>query len=378
MDKTTKLSDVKSDYIIKKIFSFQDERRKLDIIKYSNFFKKKISVNIKNYKMLSGRYKIMEINGIGKEYSIYNDKLIFEGEYKNGKRYKGKEYDIYNDKLIFEGEYLNGKRWNGSGIKDGKGYVKEYNKDNILIYEGQIENGEKNGKGKEYYDKNILKFEGEYLNGKRWNGNGYDIQNNIIYQIKNGKGYAKEYYYNDFILLENIENLSDEINNINGKLKFEGEYFNGEKNGKGKEYNLSVISYVYFNKNKDSKYTNKKYEILQEHYLMFEGEYKYGKRNGNGKEYDNKGILKFEGEYINGKRNGNGKEYYNKNKLFYEGEYLNDKKNGKGKEYSYNGKVCYEGDYLNDKRNGNGKEYNYGGQLVFEGEFENGKRKLKF
>ena len=39
--------------------------------------------------------------------------------------------------ISFEGEYLNGKRWNGQGydpyqnvaysIKDGKGFVKEYN-----------------------------------------------------------------------------------------------------------------------------------------------------------------------------------------------------------------------------------------------------------
>ena len=37
-------------------------------------------------------------------------KLIFEGEYLNGKRNgKGKEYN-FNDQLIFEVEYLNGKR----------------------------------------------------------------------------------------------------------------------------------------------------------------------------------------------------------------------------------------------------------------------------
>ena len=47
-------------------------------------------------------------NGKVKEY-YYNGKLIFEGEYLNGKRNgKGKEY--YNGKLIFEGEYLNGKK----------------------------------------------------------------------------------------------------------------------------------------------------------------------------------------------------------------------------------------------------------------------------
>jgi len=45
---------------------------------------------------------------------------------------------------------------------------------------------------------------------------------------------------------------------------------------------------------------------------MFEGEYLNGKRHGKGKEYcDNK--LKFEGEYLNGKRHGKGKEYYNWN-----------------------------------------------------------------
>ena len=38
----------------------------------------------------------------GKEYDN-EGKLIYEGEYLNGKKYK-------NDKLIFEGEYLNGKK----------------------------------------------------------------------------------------------------------------------------------------------------------------------------------------------------------------------------------------------------------------------------
>ena len=41
----------------------------------------------------------------------------------------------------------------------------------------------------------------------------------------------------------------------------------------------------------------------------FKGEYLNGKRNGKGKEYDKFGKLIFEGEYINGERNGKGKEY---------------------------------------------------------------------
>ena len=53
-----------------------------------------------------------------------------------------------------------------------------------------------------------------------------------------------------------------------------------------------------------------------------------GERNGKGKEYDFYN-LRFEGEYLNGERNGKGKEeYYNgSDRLIYEGEYLNGKKN---------------------------------------------------
>ena len=40
---------------------------------------------------------------------------------------------------------------------------------------------------------------------------------------------------------------------------------------------------------------------------MFEGEYLNGKRHGKGKEYNDKGNIEFEGEYSNGKRQGKGK-----------------------------------------------------------------------
>ena len=66
--------------------------------------------------------------------------------------------------------------------------------------------------------------------------------------------------------------------------------------------------------------------------MIFEGEYLNGKRNGKGKEYYfSNGKLKFEGEYLNGERNGNGKEYNYNCKLEFEGEYINGKRwNGKG------------------------------------------------
>ena len=70
--------------------------------------------------------------------------------------------------------------------------------------------------------------------------------------------------------------------------------------------------------------------------LLFEGEYLNGLRNGKGKEFDDYGKIKFEGEYLNGKKNGKGKEYYENGSLEFEGEFLNGERNGKGKEYYEN------------------------------------------
>ena len=96
---------------------------------------------------------------------------------------------------------------------------------------------------------------------------------------------------------------------------------------------------------------------------MFEGEYQNGLKKGKGKEYYNNGNLVFEGEYLKGKRwNGKG---YNINDI--EDLQINDGI-GKGKEYNFNGYLEYEGEFLNGKRNGKGKEY-YDGKLKSSEEF---------
>ena len=78
------------------------------------------------------------MNGKIKEYNYDSGKLVFEGDYLNGKiNGKEKEYDSKNN-LGFKGEYLDGKR-------NGKG--KEYY-EGKLIFEGEYKNEEKNGKGK--------------------------------------------------------------------------------------------------------------------------------------------------------------------------------------------------------------------------------------
>ncbi len=88
---------------------------------------------------------------------------------------------------------------------------------------------------------------------------GYNENGNIKYELINGNGKVTEYFL-DY-----------------GKLRFEGEYLNGKKNGQTKEYDI---------------YGN----------LLFEGDYLNEKRNEKGKQYDSNGNLMFVGEYLDGKR----------------------------------------------------------------------------
>ena len=171
-----------------------------------------------------------------------------------------------------------------------------------------------------------IKFEGEYLNGQKWNGIGFDIKGEKQYELKNGSGYIYEY------------------DNSN-KLSFEGEVIKGIKTGMAKEYIQGMLD--------------------------FEGFYFNGKRQGKGKIYDyNGGRLWYEGDFINGKKNGYGKEYLD-GCLDYKGEFIDDQKNGKGKSYfSSIGKLYEEGIFFKNRLI-KGKIYSGDGMLREEVKYRN-------
>ncbi len=146
---------IKSKYLLQEIFSYLYENIKLKIIKNNKAYQKLLEINIENFKKLSGRYKIRVKNGNWEEYNIKNNKLLYKGQYKNGKRNgEGEEYHE-NGNLKFKGKYLNGYRI------EGKGYF--YNGDMFLKLE-------KDGIGMEFYEENKIIFKGEYFKGMRWNG----------------------------------------------------------------------------------------------------------------------------------------------------------------------------------------------------------------
>ena len=200
------------------------------------------------------------------------------------------------------------------------------------------------------------------------------IKEKIEINIKNYQRYSGKY-----LIYESKEKVKEyKYLNNNDVLLYEGEYLNGKRHGKGKEFNSNES-------------------------LLFEGEYLNGKRNGKGKEY-NGSFLIFECEYLNGKkwngrgydfnkniiyeiRNGNGliKEYERnyvllidqhdlngdlpnlkiKYKLKFEGEYINGSIYANAKEYNKDGKLIFEGQYLNGKK-WNGKGYDDDGNIIYE------------
>ena len=194
------------------------------------------------------------------------NKLKFFGEYKNGKIWNGKGYKINNDEIEYEiidgnGKYkvyissyleFDGYLVNGEINGNGKIYYSNGN----LNFEGEYINGIKNGFGKEYYYNGNIKFEGIYKDDMEWEGKGFNINGELVYEITNGKGEIKQ--YTDV-----------------GNLEFEGKILKGKINGYGKE-------------------------LYQ--FIAFEGFYKNGEKNGYGKEYIS-GKLIYEREFLNGKKN---------------------------------------------------------------------------
>ena len=77
---------IKSVYIIKEIFSLLDIWKKLNMVKYSKLYQNLLNININNYKERSDKYIVAEKDGKVKEYNKKDNKLIYEGEYLNGKR----------------------------------------------------------------------------------------------------------------------------------------------------------------------------------------------------------------------------------------------------------------------------------------------------
>jgi antitoxin component YwqK of YwqJK toxin-antitoxin module len=262
----------------------------------------------------------------------YEDgKLMYEGQLKDGKMNgKGKLYR--NDgSLWYDAEFQNNVL-TGWGTMYFNGYMFEEDRTGEIIV-GQFTNGLPNGEIRKYDDSGLLKYEGQEVFGNLTGKGKLYIQGRPIYEggMKDGTFNDHGKYY------------------AGGKLKYEGGFVEGWKEGFGKEYD----------NNGD---------------LLREGEYKQGNREGKGIDYYVSGAKSYEGSFVENTRNGAGKAYYENGKLKAEGQYQHHLLVS-GTYYYENGER-YEGDFLYGLPHGQGTLYDKNGTVKYQGKFKQGKPDL--
>ena len=326
---------------------FIDNKLRFEGMFKNNIFVEGIVYNLNNKKFFEG--KISEDNKI--EGKFYGEDGNFEGKFEDFCKVSDYIINFTNKcEITFEGEYKNGMK-----CGNGKDYISGYEGEFLYdMYHGKgkfisnnIEGEFKNGKKTGFWKEN--NFEGEYRDGLR-NGKGIENSwagyyvNNCLHGIRQKEEQKKLYYFGEEA---NVLNLKIKENCIffNGIKEYEGDIVNGVKQGQGIEY-----------------YKNQK--------KRYEGSFKIGNHHGKGKEYYDNEILKYDGEFNDGYYDKRGIEYDETGKIIYEGEFKKGKYHGKGKLYR-NGKLIYEGDFVDNKLQGKGKEYNEEGKVLYSGEFQN-------
>ena len=323
-----------------------------ELEKHLNYQKHSENGKIYVGKKIEGKYE-----GRGILYGM-NDKIIFNGYFKNGE-YEGfgrlyeNTYD--NHKLIYNGYFKNGK-YNGKGILYSN---------NQIIYEGFFLDGEYNGIGIEYLKYGKIKM--KYQKGKPLNkcyGILYDKNNNEIY-----KGLLKDKRP------QNAKSVC--IYDDYGSLKYIGDFSDFKFNGKGKLYYENTSKYkndeiIYF----DGIFRLDKFEkgILFSPLgtILYEGEFidNYPKEGKNLEIYNIHRNLEFIGDFVNGKYNGSGKLYdtiEGNPVLKYEGSFKDGFYHGfgKGKLFKKYSEFLYVGNFINGKMEGNGILFYEDGKKIF-------------
>lgn len=187
------------------------------------------------------------------------------------------------------------------------------------------------GPFKDVDEKGRLRREGNYVMGK-----------------KDGKWLE---YFTDGKLISEVEYDNDKLNGVaryyydNGTPKTESHYTGGKRNG-------SHITW----------YENGK--------IREEGRYAMDERDSIWKKYDHSGLLETETGYKKGTLHGISRSYYSNGQLEYEMNYENGYRHGKYVSYHRNGQLHVSGTLRYDERSGTWKEYDMTGRLVSTTRYE--------
>ena len=281
-----------------------------------------------------------------------------------------------------------------------------FDEDGLLFFTGHFVDGYREGRGKEYDESNNVIFDGFYEKGKKLPifpvkkmGHNYwkelDANGNIVKicqkdDFNNNKGFC--YYYDNGNLdrLCKWENKSEK--EYNGKFKLydephkrwlEGNFVNGYREGRGKEYDESnnVIFDGFYEKGKKLPIFPVK-EMGEDYWKELDAEGNivkicqkndFNNYNGWCFEYSNKEMISKISEWENGEEIAVWKEFnddimteYHDGKKVYKGEYLDSlesryPRDGEGEEFDIDGKTrSFKGMYKNGKRHGMGICYKNG------------------
>ena len=290
----------------------------------------------------------------------YDDKAVYDGEWKNGKRngigtyvygdegenkrtyvgewkedrMEGKGLFTYRDKSTYEGDFVDWKK-QGHGV-----YTYSSSHD---VYDGEWQNGNENGQGTyTYFDGK--QWVGEFKDGKKWTGSGflhYYSKGELLKETYEGEMKEGQYHGHGVLRYED-----DAV--------YDGEWKNGKRDGIG--------TYVYGDEGENKR--------------TYVGEWKEDRMEGKGLfTYRDKST--YDGDFVNGKRHGHGVYTFPDGKQWI-GEFKDDNKwNGSGFLYFYkNGKLTgdhYEGELQEGQLHGHGV-YTYADGSAYDGEWKNGKK----
>ena len=251
------------------------------------------------------------------------------------------------DMAYYEGDVENGMR-NGFGIQK--------NELGDILYEGQWVDNYQNGKGMIYYPNGNVEYEGD-----------------IVQNIREGYG---QRYYPDEMLMYDGWWKGDKFEGKgkfywpNGVLKYDGEWQNGKEHGFGILYDEDGNK-IYEGYWQNGKFHGDGIEWYPDGRLKYKGEYKFGKPSGFGRDYYDNGQVKYEGGFLEGLYHGYGKVFNSEGELQFEGMFRFGRPEGEGIAYYMNGNVLYKGDFENGKISGVGDLGFEQGNLDFVGTQEN-------
>jgi hypothetical protein len=207
----------------------------------------------KNGKKLEGKFENGKLNGYGRLINLFGINC-YEGNFKDNQLLDGKgkiiKIEDNGDKIIYEGDIKNMKK-EGKGIEKNKDYT----------YLGSFSDDLRHGKGKIIFNDGEEYYEGDFTNGKMTGYGFYKWSNNNTYKGQfldgklHGKGIFKwsdgNEYEGDYV--NNIKEGQGEYRSKNGKI-YKGPYKNGKQHGIGIVTNPNGESFeVEFNNGKAVK-----------------------------------------------------------------------------------------------------------------------------